>query len=78
MLGIIFRRVVACLIFGLVAVAIASWFKIRKAEFATNLKHDMLARGMSAEDIERVLNAGNKPSGIVIKGCSQRNNPAPL
>jgi hypothetical protein len=38
------------------------WLKYRKAEMATSLKHEMLARGMSAEEIKTVLEAGdNKP-----------------
>jgi len=35
----------------------AYWWKVRKAETEAALKHDMLARGMSAEEIERVLAA---------------------
>ena len=50
----------ASLIFGLAAIAISAWIKLRKAEIAANLKHEMLARGMSAEDIKAVLDAGNK------------------
>jgi hypothetical protein len=59
--------VAAALIFGLAAIAIVGWLKMRKAELAANLKHDMLARGMSADDIEKVLNAGNKPAALVFK-----------
>ena len=33
------------------------WWKIRRAELEADLKHEMLARGMSADDITRVLNA---------------------
>jgi hypothetical protein len=33
------------------------WASIRKAEIEANLKRDMIARGMSAEDIQRVLEA---------------------
>jgi hypothetical protein len=38
------------------------WYKIRKAELAAKLKHDMLDRGMSAEEIRTVLDAGVKKS----------------
>jgi hypothetical protein len=36
------------------------WYKVRQAEIEASLKHDMLQRGMSAEDIERVLAAPGK------------------
>jgi hypothetical protein len=39
------------------------WYKARQAEIDANLKHEMLQRGMSAEDIERVLAAPGKVPG---------------
>jgi hypothetical protein len=33
------------------------WSSVRRAEIEANLKRDMIARGMSAEDIQRVLSA---------------------
>jgi hypothetical protein len=36
------------------------WWKIRSAEIEANLKHDMLQRGMSAEEIQTVLAAPGK------------------
>ena len=33
------------------------WYKVRKAELDASLKHDMLQRGMSAEEIAQVLEA---------------------
>ena len=62
--------VVAALVFGLFAIGIGAWLKMRKTEIAANLKHDMLARGMSADDIAKVLNAGEKPPAIKI-GCKE-------
>jgi hypothetical protein len=39
------------------------WLKYRKAELTANLKHEMLARGMSAQEIKTVLDAGeNNPT----------------
>ena len=35
------------------------WSSVRRAEIEANLKRDMVARGLSADEIERVLNAGN-------------------
>jgi len=39
------------------------WWKIRRDEVDAALKQDMLARGMSVDEIERVLNAGRGGSG---------------
>ncbi len=33
------------------------WWKIRQAEIEASLKHEMLQRGMSAEEIQTVLGA---------------------
>jgi hypothetical protein len=38
-------------------------FKWRKSELEAELKHDMIARGMSADEIERVLNARMSSGG---------------
>jgi hypothetical protein len=35
-----------------------SWRKVRTSEHLAALKQTMIERGMSAEDIERVINAG--------------------
>jgi hypothetical protein len=59
-----------CVLFifgGWVIVAIVrsftdSWRRVREAEQSAALKQSMVEKGMSAEDIERVLNAG-KPAG---------------
>jgi len=37
-----------------------NWRKVREAEQSTALKQSMVEKGMSAADIERVLNAGTK------------------
>jgi uncharacterized membrane protein YqiK len=40
----------------------SAWVKVRRADAAAVLKHDMLNRGMSAEEIKTVLEAGeDKP-----------------
>ena len=51
----------SCLLIVLVAV-VGGWTEIRKAELAAALKHDMLDRGLSAEEIRMVLDAGTKHS----------------
>ena len=48
------------LLCGLVAIVATFWYRIRKAEIAATLKQDMLNRGMSADDIKTVLEAGKK------------------
>jgi hypothetical protein len=50
------------LLVGLVVMIADYWHRIRKAEIAAKLKHDMLDRGMSAEEIRIVLEAGTKKS----------------
>jgi hypothetical protein len=40
------------------------WYKIRRAELAAKLKQDMLDRGMSAEEIRTVLDAGTRKSPL--------------
>jgi hypothetical protein len=54
--------IVGGLLIGLVVMIADYWHKIRKAEIAAKLKHDMLDRGMSAEEIRIVLEAGTKKS----------------
>ena len=59
---------VLCITFifgGWVIVAIVrsftdNWRKVREAEQAAALKQTMVDKGMSADEIERVLNAGKK------------------
>jgi hypothetical protein len=48
------------------------WYQLRKAELDASLKHDMLQRGMSAEDIARVLEAPGR------RGSSPARATAPL
>jgi hypothetical protein len=43
---------------AIVAIIAGSWCQWRKRELDTSLKQEMLARGMSADEIERVLSAG--------------------
>jgi hypothetical protein len=59
------------LLIGLIAVAGGIWSDIRKKEIAAGLKHEMLARGMSADEIRTVLNAGTKRSArIADESCA--------
>jgi len=51
------------LLIGLVAVVGWIWSDVRKREIMAGLKHDMLDRGMSADEIRTVLDAGTKRSG---------------
>ena len=50
--------VVACIIFvGIVRIIADAWERIRRTQIEANLKLDMLDRGLSAEEIERIVNA---------------------
>jgi hypothetical protein len=50
------------LLLGLIAIVGNFWNASRKSELAAALKQDMLNRGMSAEEIRTVLDAGTKRS----------------
>jgi hypothetical protein len=50
------------LLCGMIAVLAGNWRKVRRAEIAAALKQEMLQRGMSAEEIRTVLEAGSKSS----------------
>jgi hypothetical protein len=55
--------VVILAMFGMI-----QWRRVRQAEIEAALKQEMLGRGMSVEDIERVLKASS-PAAF---GCSRR------
>lgn len=44
-------------IIGVVAIVAGYWSKVRRIEVEAGLKQDMIERGMSAEEIERVIRA---------------------
>ena len=48
------------MLIGLVSVGLGVWHKVRAEEIAAELKRDMLDRGMSADEIKTVLEAGPK------------------
>jgi hypothetical protein len=50
------------LLIALVAVAGGLWVENRKLEVNAALKHDMLAQGMTADEIQTVLDAGTHRS----------------
>ena len=43
---------------ALAVVVVVQWRMLKQAEIEATLKQDMIAQGMSAEEIERILNAG--------------------
>jgi hypothetical protein len=59
--------VVGGLLCGLTAIVMGCWLEIRKVA----LKQDLVDRGMSAEDIQTVLNAGTHRSKW---GCHSRHS----
>lgn len=50
------------LLIPIVAIIAHSWHRMRHLELEIGLKNEMIARGMSAEEIERVIRATG-PSG---------------
>jgi hypothetical protein len=55
--------VVGAFLCGIPAIIGGIWYALRTAEIAGALKQDMLNRGMSAEEIQIVLDAGTDRSG---------------
>jgi hypothetical protein len=56
----------------IVPTAIYHWYRWRKCEIEAELKHEMIARGMSANDIVRVLEAKTSP------GAGSNNSPGSI
>jgi hypothetical protein len=44
----------------IIGILSGTWLKARRADIAAALKQDMLNRGMSADDIRTILEAGSK------------------
>lgn len=59
--------VVGAFLCGIPAVIGGFWYALRTAEISGALKQDMLNRGMSAEEIQIVLDAGTDRSGKAIR-----------
>ncbi len=58
---------------AIIGIIASHWYKWRKREIDANLKLEMLSRGMSADDIERVLSAGTA-SGELRKWWNDRRS----
>ena len=54
--------IVTGMLAGLIVALSVQWRLHRRTEMELGLKQEMLARGMSAEDIERVIKAGASSS----------------
>jgi hypothetical protein len=52
---------------GIVAIIAHQWRCMRQAEVEGALKQDMLNRGMSADEIERVIRVSNQPTAALDK-----------
>jgi hypothetical protein len=52
---------------GLTSIVMGIWHATRRVELATALKQDMLARGMSPEEIQMVMAAGAGSEGCGTK-----------
>ena len=51
---------VMCGAVGLTAIILPQWRRVREVEASTRLKHKLIDRGFSADEIERVLKAGDE------------------
>ncbi len=54
--------IVGGLLLGAIGMLTSAWTKVRRVEAEAALKQEMLSRGMSAEDIERVVKASAVPA----------------
>lgn len=50
------------MVVGLVGIIAYHWRRLRQTEIETEMKREMLNRGMSAEDVERVIKASASPA----------------
>jgi hypothetical protein len=50
------------MVVGLVGIIAHHWRRLRQTEIETEMKREMLNRGMSAEDVERVIKASASPA----------------
>lgn len=62
--------IIGGLLCGIIGIIAGTWQKVRRAEIAAALKQDMLNRGMSADDIRTVLEAGSKESRKALRNRS--------
>jgi hypothetical protein len=60
MIGLV--AVAGGLLCGIVSIVMVFWHEIRKAEIEAALKQDMLTRGMTADEIRTVIEAGTHHS----------------
>ena len=54
--------VLIALLCGVTGIIAKSWQRVRREEITARLKQDMLNRGMSAEEIQTVIEAGSRRS----------------
>ena len=57
---IAFVSICGGMVIGLPVICAGIWHKVRSEEISAALKRDMLDRGMTAEEIKMVLDAGPK------------------
>ena len=58
---------------GIIVWVSLQWRLHRRCEMESSLKQDMLNRGMSAEEIERVIRASSRTE-VPVHSCSRRRN----
>jgi hypothetical protein len=60
---------------GIVAIIANQWRNVRSAEVEAALKQDMLTRGLSVDEIERVVRATNKSSKSKPEWARSKKDP---
>ncbi len=74
--NLIFLVLIGGLVLGsLACIAGLIWHEFRKSEIEGALKHEMIARGMSADEIERVLAAKMNRGSKKVPAADQQTAP---
>jgi hypothetical protein len=60
---------------GIVAIIAYHWHNVRQVEVEAALKQDMLNRGMTADEIERVVKASNKSANSKPSWAHNKKDP---
>jgi hypothetical protein len=68
---------VLALLIPILGVVFGSMGRVRQAEIEANLKHEMLERGMSAEEIKMVIEATPRRRGNKRRDCHPQRDVTP-
>ncbi len=65
-------------IYGVVYCIVQSWRRVRITEIEATLKQQMLDRGMTAEDIERIMRASSRRAESASEAVTEDDNRSEL